>query len=50
MRYFQKINKQGNCSRCGGSGHLPQYNHIQGGACFKCNGCGNDESRKKRRF
>lgn len=28
------------CSRCGGSGYLPQYNHVEGGRCFKCNGEG----------
>jgi hypothetical protein len=28
------------CDRCGGSGHLPQYNHVSGGVCFKCNGVG----------
>jgi len=26
------------CDRCGGSGHLPQFNHVQGGICFKCMG------------
>ena len=24
------------CSRCSGTGYLPQYNHIQAGVCFKC--------------
>jgi hypothetical protein len=24
------------CSRCGGTGYLPQYSHIEGGICFKC--------------
>lgn len=28
------------CSRCGGSGYLPQYKHVEGGVCFKCNGEG----------
>jgi len=28
------------CSRCGGSGHLPQYNHVSGGVCFLCGGSG----------
>ena len=28
------------CDRCGGSGYLPQYNHIEHGICFKCNGEG----------
>ena len=28
------------CNRCGGSGYIPQYNHIQYGICFKCGGEG----------
>lgn len=28
------------CSRCGGSGYLPQYNHVENGICFKCGGEG----------
>lgn len=28
------------CERCGGSGYLPQYNHVQNGICFKCGGEG----------
>lgn len=28
------------CPRCGGSGYLSQYNHIEHGICFKCNGEG----------
>lgn len=28
------------CGRCGGSGTLEEYKHIQGGMCFKCNGKG----------
>ena len=24
------------CDRCGGSGYLPQYRHVEGGICFKC--------------
>lgn len=26
------------CDRCGGTGHIPQYKHVQGGICFKCYG------------
>lgn len=26
------------CSKCYGTGHLPQYNHVQNGVCFKCMG------------
>lgn len=28
------------CDRCGGSGYLPQYHHVEGGICFKCQGEG----------
>jgi len=28
------------CDRCGGSGYLPQYSHIEDGVCFKCGGEG----------
>jgi hypothetical protein len=26
------------CTRCSGVGHLPEYNHVQNGICFKCEG------------
>lgn len=28
------------CSRCGGSGYLPQYHYYEHGVCFKCGGEG----------
>lgn len=28
------------CDRCGGSGYLPQYLHVEHGICFKCGGEG----------
>ena len=28
------------CHRCGGSGDMPKFRHVQGGTCFKCNGTG----------
>lgn len=28
------------CIRCGGSGYLPQYRHVEGGTCFRCGGSG----------
>ena len=28
------------CNRCGGSGYLPQYSHVEHGICFKCYGEG----------
>lgn len=34
------INNLVPCSRCGGSGYLPQYSHVEHGICFKCYGEG----------
>jgi hypothetical protein len=28
------------CDRCVGYGHIPKYNHIESGRCFKCDGKG----------
>ena len=28
------------CSRCGGSGYLPEFNYYMGGICFTCMGSG----------
>ena len=28
------------CTRCGGSGFLPEYDHVEDGICFKCRGVG----------
>lgn len=28
------------CDRCGGSGWIPHFNHVEGGICFKCEGVG----------
>lgn len=28
------------CSKCAGRGYIPEYNHVQGGICFKCGGTG----------
>lgn len=30
------------CPRCGGTGYLPEYRHVQGGVCFRCGGEGRD--------
>ncbi|NMA54307.1 MAG: hypothetical protein GX952_00065 [Firmicutes bacterium] len=30
------------CVRCGGTGYLAQYAHVQGGVCFRCGGSGRD--------
>ncbi|MCP1996679.1 hypothetical protein [Flavobacterium sp. HSC-61S13] len=31
------------CSRCGGSGILPEFKHVEKGICFSCNGRGRHE-------
>lgn len=31
------------CSRCNGSGYLPQYAHVERGICFKCRGVRGDK-------
>lgn len=28
------------CDKCGGSGYLPEFNHVKHGICFKCGGEG----------
>jgi len=28
------------CTRCGGTGDLPQFRHIDGGVCYECDGLG----------
>ena len=35
------------CSRCFGAGHFPEYNHIQNGVCFRCNGARYEELIEK---
>lgn len=31
---------RGYCTRCGGTGYIPHFNHVQGGVCFACFGRG----------
>jgi hypothetical protein len=31
------------CKRCNGAGSFPQYNHVQNGICFECNGAKYEE-------
>lgn len=38
-RYFYDYT----CPKCGGRKVLPEYNHIDGGVCYKCNGSGTVE-------
>lgn len=33
---FVEVKETQICPRCGSSGKLPQYNHVQNGICFKC--------------
>jgi len=28
------------CTRCGGTGYLSEYSHVEGGVCFACGGSG----------
>lgn len=28
------------CSKCGGTGNVPCFNHIEGGLCYECKGAG----------
>lgn len=28
------------CPKCGGTGYIPTYNHVEDGICFLCNGSG----------
>lgn len=46
-KYLIKVDKNGTkhfgsdvCPKCNGTGHLPQFGHIQSGECFKCGGSG----------
>jgi hypothetical protein len=38
------------CSRCNGTGHLPQFDHVQHGVCFKCWGGSVNSSVFKKRL
>jgi hypothetical protein len=41
VNYFDKNGSQIKltpCHRCHGAGHFPEYNHVQWGICFRCNG------------
>jgi hypothetical protein len=41
-RNANKVASAHRCSRCGGSGHMSGYQHVQGGVCFRCDGLGID--------
>lgn len=34
------------CGKCGGSGYLPEYNHVQSGVCFSCGGFGSHKAEE----
>lgn len=38
--YYEHVCDAEVCSKCGGSGYLPQYSYYEGGVCFECNGEG----------
>lgn len=45
--HFVKVDKNGThvfadctCNRCGGTGYLDCYGHVDGGVCFECGGSG----------
>lgn len=35
-----------NCWKCGGSGVIPKFNHVEDGKCFACNGTGTISAEK----
>lgn len=42
-----KIYLDYNCPRCGGSGVIPYFYHVDSGTCFKCGGSGKREHPKQ---
>lgn len=45
--HFVKVDRNGthifadcNCPKCGGTGYIDYYSHVDGGICFKCGGSG----------
>ncbi|HEJ4407828.1 TPA: hypothetical protein SL557_000107 [Pseudomonas aeruginosa] len=42
LAFAPKVDRpNGNCPRCGGTGHIQAYSHVRGGTCLKCEGSGN---------
>ncbi|WP_280485373.1 hypothetical protein [Nocardia cyriacigeorgica] len=37
IREIYRKAHENNCKRCGGTGYLPSYRHVERGRCFKCN-------------
>lgn len=37
---LRKVQREVKCSRCGGTGYIGVYRHIEGGICFDCKGSG----------
>lgn len=37
---LQGLSRLGPCTRCGGTGYLSEYSHVEGGVCFSCGGTG----------
>lgn len=42
-KYYELIG----CPKCGGTGNIPYYAHVDGGTCFKCCGTGDGISKYK---
>lgn len=49
---FVRVDKNGThyyvdhrCPKCGGTGHIYGYEHVEGGRCFDCNGTGFGETK-----
>ena len=38
------------CSRCGGSGYISYYSHIDRGICFKCGGSGDPHTKIEKEY
>lgn len=55
-RYLERTDKNGteywvvteSCLKCGGSGYIHCYGHIQGGICFECGGSGTNTYTEKK--
>lgn len=41
---LEAINHMRFCTRCGGSGRITSFGHVQAGICFKCGGAGTTRS------
>jgi len=42
LERWEKLQGDGKCPRCSGTGTVNGYEHVQGGQCFRCGGNGED--------